>query len=106
MESLHKQCKRIAIEIINYCNFKLKIHTTFTAHGSYLGSIRLEPNKPQQVPLDSTIRFGASTRTYIVRERPNNLSKSITDDTGEEVEGGLLGLPETETELEVTLITF
>ncbi|XP_014666791.1 PREDICTED: nuclear inhibitor of protein phosphatase 1-like [Priapulus caudatus] len=97
----HGSCSRVHAVLLwhKHLNrtFLLDLGST---HGSFLGSIRLESHKPQQVPIDSTIRFGASTRTYIIRERPNNLGKSITDDTGEEVEGGLLGLPETETELE------
>jgi len=76
------------------------------AHGTFIGSIRLENKKPQQVPIDSHLRFGASTRVYIIRERPQN--KIPTAGLGadnklntEEAEGGLLGLPETEGELDV-----
>ena len=78
----------------------------FLAHGTFIGSIRLEGRKPQQVPIDSEIHFGASTRKYIIRERPQTIQPNLsTDDkTGEEIEGGLLGLPETETELDVSLI--
>jgi len=80
------------------------------AHGTFIGSIRLENKKPQQVPIDSHLHFGASTRVYIIRERPQNKiptaglstdNKMNTEDT----EGGLLGLPETEGELDV-IITF
>lgn len=74
------------------------------AHGTYLGHIRLEPHKPQQVPIDSTISFGASTRTYTIREKPQTQGSTGTGDskTGEDEElKGLLGLPEEETELEV-----
>lgn len=41
-----------------------------SAHGTFIGSLRLEPHKPQQVFVDSELRFGASTRTYVIRERP------------------------------------
>ena len=75
----------------------------FLAHGTHIGTIKLDSNKPQQVPLDSEIHFGASTRRYIIRERPQTLpSMSADDKPGEEIEGGLLGLPETETELDVS----
>jgi nuclear inhibitor of protein phosphatase 1 len=76
-----------------------------STHGTFIGTIRLESKKPQQVPIDSQIHFGASTRIYIIRERPQNKqplsliggdSKSMNDD----VEGGLMGLPETESELD------
>lgn len=77
---------------------------TVLAHGTFLGHIRLEAHKPQQVPIDSTISFGASTRTYTIREKPQTQGTAGTGDskTGEDEElKGLLGLPEEETELEV-----
>ena len=71
------------------------------AHGTFIGTIRLGSKQPQQVPIDSELHFGASSRRYIIRERPQNSVTSMTLDEREEVDGGLLGLPETETELEV-----
>ena len=38
-----------------------------TAHGTFVGSLRLEAFKPTQIPIDTTISFGASTRTYTLR---------------------------------------
>ncbi|MEE6521762.1 hypothetical protein FKM82_020064, partial [Ascaphus truei] len=73
------------------------------AHGTFLGHIRLEPHKPQQVPIDSTVSFGASTRMYTLREKPQTLPSALKGDekTGEDDElKGLLGLPEEETELD------
>ena len=61
----------------------------------------MESKKPQQVPLDSEIHFGASTRIYIIRERPQPLAQGEEPDIKEK-EGNLLGLPETETELDVS----
>ncbi|KAF8767127.1 Nuclear inhibitor of protein phosphatase 1 like protein [Argiope bruennichi] len=75
----------------------------YTAHGTYIGSIRLEPHKPTQLPVDSKFHFGASTRIYILRERPQKAGRTTSDDLekkSEELEGGLLGLPESETELD------
>lgn len=40
------------------------------AHGTFIGHIRLEDHKPQQVHIDSEIHFGESSRLYIIRERP------------------------------------
>lgn len=77
----------------------------FLAHGTFIGHIRLETRKPQQVPLDSEIHFGASTRVYIIRERPQPLGPGgLEDDGGKQMEkeGNLLGLPESETELDVS----
>ena len=48
--------------------------------------------------------FGASTRTYTIREKPQSQSNTSSGDGkgGEDEElKGLLGLPEEETELEV-----
>lgn len=75
------------------------------AHGTFIGSLRLEAYKPTQLPIGSNFHFGASTRTYIIRERPQAGIRPIIDElekAGEEGEGGLLGLPETETELDVS----
>lgn len=75
----------------------------FVAHGTFLGHIRLEAHKPQQIPIDSTMSFGASTRTYTIREKPQSQGTSGSGEkTGDDEElKGLLGLPEEETELEV-----
>lgn len=78
-----------------------------TGHGTFVGSMKLEPEKPTQIPLDSTLRFGASTRSYTLRERPQVSMGMVTDGKGsilEEGEGGtLLGLPELDNELDVRI---
>lgn len=80
----------------------------FSAHGTYIGNLRLEANKPTQLPIDSTFHFGASTRYYIIRERPQTGARPIIEELeklSEDMDaGGLLGLPETETELDVRMI--
>lgn len=82
----------------------------FPAHGTFLGHIRLEPHKPQQIPIDSTVSFGASTRAYTLREKPQTLPSAVKGDEkmgGEDDElKGLLGLPEEETELDVIPVIF
>ena len=76
------------------------------AHGTFVGSMRLEHDKPQQIPIDITISFGASTRTYTLRKRPQAIQTvgSALQDSGEAGESisGLLGLPESETEMDVS----
>ena len=80
------------------------------AHGTYIGNMRLESHRPTQLLIDSIFHFGASTRYYIIRERPHTGTKIIIDElekTSEDQDsGGLLGLPETETELDVSFIFF
>lgn len=69
----------------------------------------MEPHKPQQIPIDSTVSFGASTRAYTLREKPQTLPSAVKGDEkmgGEDDElKGLLGLPEEETELDVILLS-
>lgn len=74
-----------------------------STHGTFVGSLRLESYKPTQLPIGSNFHFGASTRMYIIRERPQAGIRPIIDEiekVGEDSDGGLLGLPETETELD------
>lgn len=70
--------------------------------------MRLEAHKPTQLPIDSTFHFGASTRYYIIRERPQTGTRPIIEELEKLSEdadaGGLLGLPETETELDVCIL--
>lgn len=69
--------------------------------------MRLEGNKPTQLPIDSTFHFGASTRYYVIRERPQTGTRTIMEEMekSDDIDaGGLLGLPETETELDVCLL--
>lgn len=81
------------------------LNSLLIAHGTFIGSLRLEAYKPTQLPIDSSFHFGASTRNYIIRERPQTGIRPIIDEiekAGDESDGGLLGLPETETELDVS----
>ena len=79
----------------------------FSAHGTFIGSMQIESEKPTQLPVDSTFHFGASTRYYILRERPQNAPRPILEELEEEAksehhDGGMLGLPESEMELDVS----
>ena len=83
-------------------------------HGTHLGRIQLEANKPMQLAIDDTFHFGASTRRWILREKPttaNVQDTSLNSSVGEETDhdtsvSSLMGLPETETELDVRLSFF
>ena len=79
------------------------------AHGTFVGSIRVDPHKPVQVLVDSTLAFGASTRRFTLRERPNahlmNLDSKQEKDDADAGTHSLLGLPEEDTELEVRTFT-
>lgn len=76
---------------------------TLIAHGTFIGSIRIEANKPTQLPIDSTFHFGASTRQYILREKPSQNTRTRTDsDQNIEDSENNLNLPESEIELDVS----
>ncbi|KAG8195272.1 hypothetical protein JTE90_028423 [Oedothorax gibbosus] len=99
----HASCSRVHAALV----YHKHLNRTFlvdlgSTHGTYIGNIRLESNKPTQLPVDSKFHFGASTRMYILRERPQKAGRTLDDHEkkSEELEGGLLGLPETETELD------
>ncbi|TRY93674.1 hypothetical protein DNTS_001123 [Danionella cerebrum] len=101
----HQSCSRVHAALVYHRHLKrLFLIDLNSTHGTFLGHIRLEPNKPQQVPIDSTVSFGASTRVYTIREKPQTQTGGgVTDGKiGDEEElKGLLGLPQEETELEV-----
>uniref|UniRef100_A0AAY5ET81 Nuclear inhibitor of protein phosphatase 1 n=2 Tax=Electrophorus electricus TaxID=8005 RepID=A0AAY5ET81_ELEEL len=99
----HQSCSRVHAALVYHRHLKrvflIDLNST---HGTFLGRIRLEPHKPQQVPIDSTMSFGASTRVYTLREKPQAQPSAAAGDGGVEDEElkGLLGLPEEETELD------
>lgn len=68
-----------------------------SAHGSFIGQKRLEPNTPTQLLVDSTFHFGASTRMYTLREKPKGSKETSGKDANESVE-----LPESEYEIDVS----
>lgn len=109
----------------------MKFDRLISAHGTFIGTLRLEPHKPTQLQVNSMFHFGASTRWacvcdfvfvcsfgfnsvhfrfryYILRERPTAGSRSdnIMEDIpmNDSGEGALLGLPESETDLDVSVI--
>jgi len=100
----HASCSRVHAAMVwhKHLNRAFMVDLGST-HGTHIGSVQLEGHKPTQLPLDSRFHFGASTRIYILRERPQVAPKSLSEEkerNTDELEGGLLGLPETETELD------
>ncbi|KAJ7991449.1 hypothetical protein DPEC_G00283980 [Dallia pectoralis] len=101
----HQSCSRVHSALVYHRHLKrvflIDLNST---HGTFLGRIRLESHKPQQVPIDSTMSFGASTRVYTLREKPQTQMNTVPGGdvkSGEDEElKGLLGLPEEDTELE------
>lgn len=100
----HASCSRVHSALVYHKHLNRAFLVDLgSTHGTFIGNLRLEPYKPTQLPIDSSFHFGASTRNYIIRERPQAGIRPIIDEiekAGEETEGGLLGLPESETELD------
>ncbi|CAE1298356.1 PPP1R8 [Acanthosepion pharaonis] len=101
----HASCSRVHAALVWHKHLARPfIMDLGSTHGTYIGHIRLESKKPQQVPIDSEIHFGASTRIYMIRERPQPVSNlggsEEMEKRNDDIEGGLLGLPESETELD------
>jgi nuclear inhibitor of protein phosphatase 1 len=100
----HGSCSRVHASLVWHKHLERSFLVDLgSTHGTFIGNFRLDANKPTQLPVDSTFRFGESTRRYVIRERPQNKHRPIMDElekTGSEADGGLLGLPETENELD------
>jgi len=122
----HGSCSRVHAALVYHKHLSRAFLVDLgSTHGTYIGNMRLEGHKPTQLPVDSKFHFGASTRWYIIRERPQAGPRPIMDEleqsskkeaggggqsgggggggqvkAGGAKSGGLLGLPETETELD------
>lgn len=102
----HASCSRVHSAFVYHKHLQRAFLVDLgSTHGTFIGNMRIDANKPTQLPIDSVFHFGASTRRYILRERPQTGSRPIMEElerSSEDVEGegGLLGLPETETELD------
>ncbi|RWS27763.1 nuclear inhibitor of protein phosphatase 1-like protein [Leptotrombidium deliense] len=95
----HASCSRVHAALVYHKHLNRAFLVDLgSTHGTFIGSVRIESNKPTQLPIDSTFHFGASTRFYVLREKPNQ--KRNDADANTEDEMGVAGLPETELELD------
>ncbi|XP_022669340.1 nuclear inhibitor of protein phosphatase 1-like [Varroa jacobsoni] len=87
----HQSCSRVHAALVYHRHLERAFLVDLgSTHGTFIGSIRLESQKPTQLPVDAKFHFGASTRIYVLRERPQN----------KEEEGISVELPESELELD------
>lgn len=95
----HASCSRVHSALVyhKFLNIVYLVDLGST-HGTFIGSVRLEPHKPTQVHVGASFHFGASTRNFILRERPS--VSSMIHEAIPEVDGTILGLPETQSELD------
>ncbi|XP_036334238.1 nuclear inhibitor of protein phosphatase 1 [Rhagoletis pomonella] len=100
----HASCSRVHSAFVYHKHLNIAYLVDLgSTHGTFIGTLRLEPHKPTQLQINSTFHFGASTRRYILRERPSaGQRNSIMEDLplSETSDGALLGLPESQTELD------
>jgi len=100
----HGSCSRVHAALVYHKHLDRSFLVDLgSTHGTFVGNFRIESQKPTQLPVDTTFHFGESTRRYILRERPQQHNRPIMEElekAGTEADGGLLGLPETETELD------
>ncbi|KAK2724478.1 nuclear inhibitor of protein phosphatase 1-like [Artemia franciscana] len=102
----HASCSRVHAALVYHQHLKRTFLVDLgSTHGTFIGNMRIESHKPTPLPVDSIFHFGASTRMYVIRERPQTANRPILEELEQETElneknGGLLGLPESEIELE------
>ncbi|XP_065843422.1 nuclear inhibitor of protein phosphatase 1-like [Oscarella lobularis] len=97
----HASCSRVHALLLYHKHVKRSFIVDLdSSHGTFVNGIRLEAKKPTPVEINSILSFGASTRTYSLREKPETSSASratmtTTDGGGEEN----VELPEQEAKL-------
>jgi nuclear inhibitor of protein phosphatase 1 len=100
----HQSCSRVHAALVYHKHLNIAYLIDLgSTHGTFIGSIRIEGHKPTQLQINSKFHFGASTRKYILRERITNSRSNIMEELPmSETDAGLLGLPESQTELDVS----
>nr|CDS25697.1 Nuclear inhibitor of protein phosphatase 1 [Hymenolepis microstoma] len=102
----HESCSRIHAALVWHKHLNMPFLIDLgSVHGTFIGCIRLERDRPQKVAIDSEIHFGASKRIYIIRERPNQINgssiiRNASDDPNSSLQDGESNLPKGENELE------
>lgn len=95
----HESCSRVHAALVwhKFLDrfFLIDLGST---HGTFIGNLRLEPKKPQQIPTGSVLRFGASSRSYVIRDTIQ--MKNITQGEAENINFGDGVVPEDETQLD------
>ncbi|KAM9434636.1 LOW QUALITY PROTEIN: nuclear inhibitor of protein phosphatase 1 [Clarias gariepinus] len=113
--TINRQCSRVhlnRIHLMAFGDFFLNVTEgletmtacffSFPAHGTFLGRIHLEPHKPQQVPIGSTMLFGGVGVVYTLREKTQLRATAGDNGVEDEELKGLLGLPEEEAKPNLT----
>jgi nuclear inhibitor of protein phosphatase 1 len=76
----HSSCSRVHAALVYHRHLGLAYLVDLgSTHGTFVGSIRLESQKPTVVQIGANFHFGASTRYYTLRERVK-AQQSIVED--------------------------
>lgn len=99
----HASCSRQHAALIYHKHLKRFFLVDLESrYGTFIGKLKLEPNKPTQIQPDTQFSFGESTRYFILREKPVQLQISKKADGSKEGET-CETLPENEMELNVII---
>ena len=99
----HASCSRQHAALIYHKHLKRFFLVDLESrYGTFIGKLKLEPNKPTQIQPDTQFSFGESTRYFILREKPVQLQISKNADGSKEGET-CETLPVNETELNVII---
>ncbi|XP_046920423.2 nuclear inhibitor of protein phosphatase 1 [Dermatophagoides farinae] len=91
----HASCSRVHAALVYHKNLeRFFLVDLGSTHGSFIGSIRIEANSPTQLPIDSCFHFGASTRNYVLREKPKKQQMKGDEDETQ------ISLPDCENEID------
>nr|CAB3265101.1 nuclear inhibitor of protein phosphatase 1-like [Phallusia mammillata] len=94
----HASCSRVHSALMFHKHLKrMFIVDLGSMHGSFIRNLRLEPKKPTPIPYDTNFHFGASTRSFILKERPPITAQREDAKTDEDM---TFDLPQEEEELE------
>lgn len=99
----HSSCSRVhAILIFHRILERFFLVDLGSTHGTFIGSIKLEAHKPTQLPPGSEIHFGASTRVFVLREKPQGSKDGKTTIDGSSISKteGEAPLPDDDNELD------
>jgi nuclear inhibitor of protein phosphatase 1 len=99
----HSSCSRVhAVLLFHKILERFFLVDLGSTHGTFIGSIKLEAHKPTQLPPGSQVHFGASTRVFVLREKPQGSKdvKVIGDSCSTSNNEGEAPLPEDDNELD------
>lgn len=94
----HASCSRTHAALMYHRHLnRMFVVDLGSMHGSFISNLRLDSHKPTPIPFDTSFHFGASTRYYILKERPPLPGPS---DTGKADDENLIDLPKEQEELD------